>query len=144
MVHVFYIFKDIVWLVQSSWFVHYCSIHQFYWVSNRWQSEFALWWFFVRKMLSQIGSFFSFDFFQCFFSFDFFEYTARLFWVVNALWICWQFWYLWLYVFEIFFFVLILNAIFRGTNFFRFSGLCVASKVILMCSLVSHSSSLLS
>ena len=42
------------------------------------------------------------------------------------------------------FYVFILQAIFCGTIFFfHFLGLCVASKVILMCSLLVHSTSLL-
>ena len=40
-----------MWLVKKSWCVHCCSIHQFYWVSDSWWSEFALWWFFVRKKI---------------------------------------------------------------------------------------------
>ena len=53
-----FIFQDNVWLVKKSWWVHCCSIHQDYWFSDRCGSEFALWWFFVRKKLSsQIGSF---------------------------------------------------------------------------------------
>ena len=48
----FFHFQDIVWLVKSFWCVHCCSIHQFYWVSDRCRSEFVLWWFFVRKNLS--------------------------------------------------------------------------------------------
>ena len=48
----FFIFQDIVWLVKSSWCVTCCSIHQFYWCSDRCRSEFALWWFSVRKKLS--------------------------------------------------------------------------------------------
>ena len=55
---IFFIFQDSVWLVKKSWWVHCCSNHQFYWVSDRCRSGFALWWFFVRrKMSSQIGSF---------------------------------------------------------------------------------------
>ena len=45
-------FEDLMWLVKSSWCVHCCSNHQFYCVSDRCRSEFALWWFFVRKKLS--------------------------------------------------------------------------------------------
>ena len=54
----FFIFQDLVWLVKSSWCVHCCTIHQFFWVSDRCRSEFALWWFFVRKKLSQYWQFF--------------------------------------------------------------------------------------
>ena len=45
----FFIFQGIVWLVKSSWCVQCCSIPQFYWVSDRRRSGFALWWFFFRK-----------------------------------------------------------------------------------------------
>ena len=47
-----FFFQDTVWLVESSWCVHYCSIHQFYWVSGRCRSGFALWWFSVWEKLS--------------------------------------------------------------------------------------------
>ena len=40
----------------------------------------------------------------------------------------------------IFFFAFILDAIFLWYNFFSFLGQCVASRVILMCSLLFHSS----
>ena len=42
-VQIFFIFQDTVWLVKSSWCVHYCSIHQFSRVSDRCRSGFALW-----------------------------------------------------------------------------------------------------
>ena len=45
----FFIFQDSVWLVKKSWWVHCCSIHQFYWLSDRCRSRFALWSFFIRK-----------------------------------------------------------------------------------------------
>ena len=48
----FFFFQDSVWLVKSSWCVHCCTIHKFFWVSDSCRSEFALWWFFVRKKLS--------------------------------------------------------------------------------------------
>ena len=58
-VQFFFIFRDIVWLVKPSYSVYCCSSHQFYWVSDRCRSEFALWWFFVRKKLaSQYWQFF--------------------------------------------------------------------------------------
>ena len=75
-VHFFFIFEDSVWLVKKSWCVHSCSIHQFYWVSDRCRSGFAQWWFFVgRKLSSQIGSFHKLLVLatECFFSFDIFE-----------------------------------------------------------------------
>ena len=42
-VQFFFIFQDTVWLVKSSWCVHCCSIHQFFWVSDRCRSVFAQW-----------------------------------------------------------------------------------------------------
>ena len=90
-VQIFLIFQDPVWLVKSSWCVHCCTIHPFYWVTDRCRSEFALWWFFVRKKLSsQIGSFHWLLVLatECFFSFDIFEIHSDIFWVVNALWVC--------------------------------------------------------
>ena len=75
-VHFFFIFQDSVWLVKKSWCVHCCSIHRFYWPSDRCRRGFALWWFFVRKKLSsQIGSFHWLLVLatECFLSFDIFE-----------------------------------------------------------------------
>ena len=45
----FFIFQDSVWLVKKSWCVHCCSIHRFYWLSDRCRSGFALWWFLSEK-----------------------------------------------------------------------------------------------
>ena len=54
----FFSFQDSVWVVKKSWWVHRCSNHQYYWVSDRCRSGFALRWFFVRRKLSsQFGSF---------------------------------------------------------------------------------------
>ena len=89
-VHFFFIFQDIVWLVKSTWCVRCCSIHHFYWVSNRCRSEFALWWFFVRKKL-QMGSF-SFLLVLTIrhsLSFHKFEKQSCLFGVDNAFFVCW-------------------------------------------------------
>ena len=44
-----FIFQDTVWLVNSSWCVHCCFIHQFYWVSDHCGSGFSRWYYFVRK-----------------------------------------------------------------------------------------------
>ena len=55
-----FFFWDSVWLAKTSWCVHCCSIHQFYWVSDHCRSGFPLCWFFIRKadkLSSQIGSF---------------------------------------------------------------------------------------
>ena len=59
-VQVFFVFQDIVWLVKSFWCVHCCSIHQLNWVGCRCRSEFALWWFFVRKSCRHSTGSFSF------------------------------------------------------------------------------------
>ena len=48
-VQVFFIFQESVWLVESSWFVHCCSIHQVYWDSDRCRSELPLWCFLSEK-----------------------------------------------------------------------------------------------
>ena len=71
----FFFFQDSVWLVKKSWWVRCCSNHQFYWVSDRCRSRFALWYCFVRKKLSQIGSFHELLVLaiECFFNFDIFE-----------------------------------------------------------------------
>ena len=78
----FFQFQDIMWLVKSSWCVHNCSIHHFYWVSDRCRSGFALWWFFVRKKLSShIGSFHLLLVLatECFFSLDIFKIHSAAF-----------------------------------------------------------------
>ena len=59
-VHFFSIFQDIVWLVKSSWCVKCCSTHQVYWVSVWCSSGFALWCFFVRKVVTVLAVFLSF------------------------------------------------------------------------------------
>ena len=56
----FFIFQDIVWLVKSSWCVKCCSTHQVYWVSVWCSSGFALWCFFVRKVVTVLAVFLSF------------------------------------------------------------------------------------
>ena len=48
-VQCFFIFEDSVWLVKKSWCVHFCSIPQFYWLSDRCRNGFELWWFSVQK-----------------------------------------------------------------------------------------------
>ena len=140
-----------VWLVKKSWSVHCCSIHRFYWRSDRCRSGFALWLFFVRKkMSSQIGS-----------------STGFWSWILNVS----QFWHLrntqrqffglllpcgcakgsWdykvfdfgLYVSKICHLCLSLMRSFVVQFFFRISGHYVANYVLLMCSLLFHSSGLL-
>ena len=65
----------------------FCSIHQFYWVSDRCRSEFELWWYFVRKKLSSHcwQSFFLFGIdYQTLLEFHKFERQSYLFGVDNA------------------------------------------------------------
>ena len=84
-----------MWLVKSSWCVQCCSIHQFYWVSDRCRSGFALWWFFFSEKSCR----YKLVVFTSFWSWlvnvssilTSLKYTATFFGVVNALWVCWQF-----------------------------------------------------
>ena len=92
-VHFFFVFQDIMWLVKSSWCVLWCSIHHISWVSDRCRSEFALWWFFVRKSCHSTGSFFFLVLTNRHsLSFHKFERQRFLFGVDNALFTC--YWYL--------------------------------------------------
>ena len=126
----FFIFQDSAWLVKKSWCVHCCSIHRFYWLSDRCWSAFALWWFFVRKKLSQIGSFHWLLVLatECFFSFDIFEIHSDAFLgckcVVGMLTVHGKtkFLILVLCFWNMSFFVFILYAIFCSTIFFIFQG----------------------
>ena len=126
----FFIFQDTMWLVKSSWCFHCCSIHQFYWVSDRCRSRFALWCFFLseescRHKLVVSTSFWSWlpNAFSVLTSLKF---AAQLFSFVKALWVCWMlmrllgfgFWSLWFW--KMSFFVFVLDAIFCGTSFFVF------------------------
>ena len=45
----FFIFQDIVWLVKSSWCVHCCFVHQFWWISDHCRSGISRWFFFLQK-----------------------------------------------------------------------------------------------
>ena len=92
---IFFVFQDIVWLVKSFWYVHCCSIHQVYCVCGRCRSEFALWWFFVRKSFRHsTGSFYFFLVLTTRHSLSFhkFERQRCFFGVDNALFTC--YWYL--------------------------------------------------
>ena len=132
----FFIFQDSVWPVKRSWCFHCCSIHQFYWVSDRCRSRFALWWFLSEKScrhkLVVSNSFWSW-LLNVSSILTSLKYTATIFWVVNALWVCWRFmvvlsfWFCFLCFWNMSFFVFILDANFGGTNLFHFSGQCVAS-----------------
>ena len=89
---IFFVFQDIVWLVKSFWCVCCWSNHQVFWVSGRCRSEFALWWFFVRKSCRHSTG--SFSFFLVLttrhsLSFQKFERQSCLFGVDNAFFTCW-------------------------------------------------------
>ena len=105
-VQVFFIFQDTLWLVKSSWCVHCCSIQQFHWVSFRCRSEFALWWFFVRKkfVVTVLALFLSFSPWKpeipCF---QKFERQSCLFGNNNAFFTC--YWYLRMLSFNFSFFL---------------------------------------
>ena len=90
----FFIFQDSVWLVKKSWCVPCCSIYPFYWLSGRCRSGFALWWSFsersCRHKLVVSTSFWSW-LLNASSVLKSMKYTATFFWVVNALWVCWQF-----------------------------------------------------
>ena len=90
----FFIFQDSVWLVKKSWCVPCCSIYRFYWLSDRCRSGFAVWWFMSEKScrhkLVVFTSFWSW-LLNVSSVLTSLKYTATIFWVVNALWVCWQF-----------------------------------------------------
>ena len=129
---IFFIFQDTAWLVKKSWSVHCCYNHRFYWLSDRCGSRFALWWSLsersCRHKLVVSTSFWSWllNVSSVLISL---KYTATLFWGVSALWVCWhfmgvlsfRFWSLCFW--NMSFFVLILDAIFCGTNFFIFQDI---------------------
>ena len=80
----FFIFEDSMWLVKTSWCVQCCFIRQTYWLGDSCRSEFALWWFFVRKKLSsqfwQFFFLFGLDY-QTLFEFSQIWKTVVPFWV---------------------------------------------------------------
>ena len=125
---IFFNLQDTVWLFKKSWWVHCCSNHRLYWLSDCCRSGFALWFFLSEKScrhklvvstsvwsrLLNVSS----------------VLTAKKhsdhFWFVNALRVCWQsmgvlsFWICSLCFWNMSFFVFVLDAIFYGTNFFIF------------------------
>ena len=90
----FFIFQDTVWLVKSSWWAHFRSIHQFYWLSDRCRSGFALVVFLSEKScrhkLVVSTSFWSW-LLNVSSVLTSLKYTAAIFWVVNAFGVWWQF-----------------------------------------------------
>ena len=118
-VQFFFVFQD----------TYYCSIHLFYWVSDRCRSGFALWYFFIRKNCHKLVVSTSF----CSWLLNVssvstsLKYAALLFWFLNALWVCWLhgtsgFWILVFVFLKYVFLVFVLDAILFGTNFFIFQG----------------------
>ena len=125
----FFILRDTVWLVKSSWCFHCCSIHQFYSVSDRCGSD-LLCGNFLSEKSSRQKLVVSISFWSWLLNassvLTSLKWAALLFWFVNAFWVCWlfigllgfRFWYLCFW--NMSFFVFILDAIFCGTNFFIF------------------------
>ena len=129
----FLIFQDTVWLVKSSWYVPFMNSTGLAIVAEAdlrcgdflseencrhklvVSTSFWSWLLNVSSVLTSL---------KC---------TATTFWIVNALWICWQFigvvgFWFWSWCFwSMSFFVFILDAIFCGTNFFIFQVFFVAS-----------------
>ena len=122
----FFIFQDSVWLVKKSWWVHCFSNDQFHWVSDRCRSGFVLWWFLseesCRHKLVVSTSFWSW-LLNVSSVLTSSKWAALLFWLVNTLWVCWQFmgvlsfWFWSLCFWNMSFFVFVLDAIFCGTIF---------------------------
>ena len=114
--------------VKSSWCVHCCSIHQFYWVSDHCRSWDGPWWFFVRKKLSsQIGSFHKLLVLATEISsvLTSLKDTATILWFLLRRGYAggsWEFWVssLVFMLLKYVSFVFILDAIFCGTSFFIF------------------------
>ena len=91
---IFFILQDTVWLFKKSWWVHCCSNHRFYWLSDCCRSGFALWYFLSEKScrhklvvstslwswLLNVSSVLTS-----------LKYTATFSWVVNALWGSWEY-----------------------------------------------------
>ena len=123
----FFIFQDIVWLFKSSWCVHYCSIHQFYWLSDRCRSGFALWWSLSERVVVST-SFWSW-LLNVSSVLTSLKYTAAICLGCSCVWGllivhgCTKFLILVLMFLKYVFFVLVLDAIFSATNFFIFQDI---------------------
>ena len=123
----FFIFQDSVWLVKKSSWVHCCSNHQFHWVRDRCRSGFVLWWFLSEESCPHklvVSTTFWSWLMNASSVLTSLKWAALIFWLVNALWVCWLFMGFLdfgVYVSEILlFFVFVLDTIFCGTNFFIF------------------------
>ena len=90
----FFILQDTVWLVKKSWWVHCCSNHRFYWLSDCWGSGFLLWWSLseriCRHKLVVSTSFWSW-LLNVSSVLTSMKYTATFSWVVNAFWGSWEY-----------------------------------------------------
>ena len=131
-----------MWLVNSSWCHHCCSVHQCHWVSDRCWRDFALWWFFVRKKLSsQYWQFFFLFglYYQTFLEFSQIERQSCLFGLimpcllVNGTWECL------IVVFSFFCGIMFFLCVYQWCGFsrykfFHFWSQSLADIIILMCS----------
>ena len=124
----FFILQDTVWLVKKSWWVHCCSNHQFYWLSDCCGSGFALWWS-LSERICRHKLVVSTSFWSWLLNASLvltFEKHSDIFCGVSALWVCWHFmgvlsFRFWSFCFwNMSFFVFILDAIFCCTNLFIF------------------------
>ena len=129
MVHFFFHFSGHCVAVKSSWCVHRCSFHQFYWVSDRCRSGFELWWFLSESDLScchklLVSTSFFWSWLLNDLQFSHLWNTQRGFF--GLLMRCgyaggpWEFWVsilVFMFMKNVFF-VFILDAIFCATNFF--------------------------
>ena len=129
-----FIFQDTVWLVESSWCVQYCSIHQFYRVSHRCSchklvvsTSFWSWLLIVSSVLTSL------------------KYTATFFGLLMRCGFADSSWEYYVFDFglcvsEICLFCVCSWCDLMWYKFIHISGHCVASWVILMCSILFHSS----
>ena len=134
----FFVFKDIMWLVQSSWCVHCCSIHLVSWVSDRCEANLRCGGFCPKKLSSHYGHFFFLVLnTRLSLSFHKFERQRCLFGVDNAFFNCYwdcfflfQFFFLWNHV---------ILCVYQWCGFsqyqwFHIWSQCLADIIISMCS----------
>ena len=130
----FFHFYQSVWLILSFWCAHFYSFVKFYWGSGRCTSEFALEYFCLNKVCLNHKLVVSTSFWSWLLNVSSvltsLKYTATLFSVVNALWVCWRFMGVLGFDFgfgvsEIFLFLCsFLMPIFCGTSFAFFRTVC--------------------
>ena len=146
----FFIFQDFVWLVKSSWCVPCCSIYRFYWLSDRCRSGFAVWCFMFEKScrhkLVVFTSFWSW-LLNVSSVLTSLKYTATIFGLLMLCGFADSSWQYYVFDFDLFLKYVIFCVYpwcdLMWYKFFHFSGQCVASEEILMCSLLLHLSILL-